>query len=80
MLPDGTMTPEDIQRQYNAAMDSVNLINQVLAGTHDSHMSAAMKTDALVRNAAHLEIVLQKDWWTNEDLQPFRDAIAAARA
>jgi hypothetical protein len=43
-------------------------------------MSAAMKTDALVRNAAHLEIVLQKDWWTNENLQPFRDAIAAARA
>lgn len=80
MSIDENITNEDIARHYNSAMDSVNLINQILSGVHDNHMNASMKTDALNRNIAHLEIMLNKTWWTTENLQPFRDAIAAARA
>jgi hypothetical protein len=73
-------TPEQIAKHYSAAMDSVNFINEIKSGVHDARMSASERADALERNAAHLEIMLAKDYWTTEDLQPFRDAIAAARA
>ena len=73
-------TPEQIAQHYSAAMDSVNLINDIKAGKYDATMSAQEKADTLERNAAHLEIMLAKDFWTNEDLKPLRDAVAAARA
>jgi hypothetical protein len=57
-------------------MDSVNFINEINAGEHDDRMTAEEKADAIQRNVAHLEIMLAKDFWTNENLQPFRDAIA----
>ena len=73
-------TQEEIAQHYSAAMDSVNFINEIKAGVHDARMSAAEKADALERNASHLEIMVAKDYWTTEDLQPLHNAIAAARA
>jgi hypothetical protein len=70
------LTAERIAQTYSAAMDSVNFINELVAGQHDDRMTAEEKADALSRNKAHLEIMLAKDFWTTEDLQPFRDAIA----
>ena len=67
---------QQIAQHYSAAMDSVNFINELIAGQHDDRMTAEEKADALSRNKAHLEIMLAKDFWTTEDLQPFRDAIA----
>jgi hypothetical protein len=29
------------------------------------------------RNQEHLEIMLAKDFWTTEDLQPLRDAVGS---
>ena len=69
------ITPEEIQKHWLAAMDSVNFINEINAGEHDD-MTEEEKTDALQRNVDHLKIMLAKDFWTTEDLQPFRDAIA----
>jgi hypothetical protein len=41
-------------------------------------MTAEEKADAIQRNVAHhLKIMVAKDFWTTEDLQPFHDAIAA---
>jgi hypothetical protein len=68
-----TYTPEEIARHYSAAMDSVNLIN---AGK-PQYMSEADWTDCVRRNKEHLQIMVAKDFWTTEDLQPFHDAIAA---
>jgi hypothetical protein len=73
-------TTEQIAKHYSAAMDSVSLINDIKAAKHDAEMPAQEKTDALERNAAHLELMLAKPWWTTEDLKPLRDAVAAARA
>jgi hypothetical protein len=39
-------------------------------------MTAEEKADAIQRNVDHLKIMVAKDFWTNENLQPFRDAIA----
>lgn len=67
-----TLTPEEIQRHYNAAMDSVNLIN---AGK-PTFMSDEEWADCLRRNVEHLKIMVAKDFWSEEhDLQPFNDAI-----
>ena len=63
-------TPEQIAQHYKAAMDSVNLINTGKpAGFSDEFW-----TDTVARNKEHLNIMLAKDFWTNEDLTPLRDA------
>jgi len=71
-----TPTAEEITRHYSAAMDSVNLIN---AGQPEG-MTDEDWADTVARNVAHLEIMVAKDFWTDEDLTPFNDAIAACTA
>jgi hypothetical protein len=67
-----TPTPEEIQRHFNAAMDSVNLIN---AGQPEG-MTAEDWADTVARNKEHLKIMLAKDFWTTEDLAPLQAASA----
>jgi hypothetical protein len=64
------ITAEQIAQHYSAAMDSVNLIN---AGQPEL-MTDADWADFLSRNKEHLVIMLAKDYWTTEDLTPFRTA------
>ena len=70
------LTAEEIARHYAAAMDSVALIN----GEKPEFTTDEEWADTLERNAAHLEIMVAKDYWTTEDLTPFTAAIATARA
>jgi hypothetical protein len=63
-------TEAEIARHYSAAMDSVNLIN----GDKPESMNDAEWTDCLERNREHLKIMLAKPWWTDQDLQPLRQA------
>jgi len=67
-----TPTVEEIARHYSAAMDSVNLIN---AGQPEG-MSDEDWADTLSRNKEHLNIMLAKDYWTDEDLSPLQAAAA----
>lgn len=69
-------TAEEIARHYSAAMDSVGLLN---AGK-PSDMDDAEWTDMVQRNVEHLKIMVAKDFWTDEDLTPFNNAIAANEA
>ena len=64
------ITAEEIARHYSAAMDSVNLIN---AGQPEG-MSDEDWADTLSRNKEHLNIMLAKDYWTDEDLSPLQAA------
>jgi len=64
------ITAEQIAQHYSAAMDSVALIN---AGQPED-MSDADWADCLSRNKEHLKIMLEKDFWTTEDLTPLRAA------
>ena len=68
------LTPEqEVQRSYNAAMDSVNLLN---AGKPDL-MTAEDWADTVTRNKEHLSIQLNKEgFYSGYDLQPFKDAVA----
>ena len=67
------MTPEEIAQHYSAAMDSVNLINTLMA--QDSRTTEEQET--VSRNVEHLQIMVAKDYWTTEDLTPLNDAITA---
>lgn len=64
-------TPEEIADHYAAAMVSVKLIN--------SEKPVDIKDDewaeCLSRNKEHLRIMLARNYWTTEDLEPFRKAI-----
>ena len=64
------ITAEQIARHYSACMDSVNLIN---AG-QPVDMTDAEWADCLSRNKEHLKIMLAKDYWTTEDLNPLQAA------
>ena len=67
------LTQEQIAKHYSAAMDSVNLIN---AGQPED-MTDEEWADCLKRNQDHLKIMLAKDFWTTEDLEPLRQASEA---
>ena len=67
------ITTSEIAQHYSAAMDSVRLINEIVASGDTDEETVHTKT----RNQEHLEIVLAKDFWTTEDLQPLRDAVGS---
>ena len=73
---DETITAEEIAGHYSAAMDSVNLINALVA--QDSLTSE--EQDTVDRNVEHLQLMVAKDYWTTEDLTPFNNAITAGTA
>lgn len=66
------MTDLEIAQNYSAALDSVDLIN---AGKPTS-MSAEDWADTLARNKEHLDIMIAKDYWTDEDLSSMISAAA----
>jgi hypothetical protein len=64
------ITAEQISQHYRAAMDSVNLINE----GQPKLMTNADWADCLSRNKEHLKIMLDKDFWTTENLAPLQAA------
>jgi hypothetical protein len=67
------LTAEEIQRHYDAAMDSVNLI---IGGKPSEEMGEEEWASCVERNKAHLQIMLAKDFWTTQDLAPLQAAAA----
>ena len=67
------LTPEqEVQRSYDAAMDSVDLLN---AGQLEK-MSDEDWQDCKQRNIDHLNIQLAKgDYYAGHDLTPFEEAV-----
>ena len=67
------MEAEQIAKHYSAAMDSVDLINELMAqGSRTTE-----EQDTVARNVRHLEIMVAKDFWTTEDMTPLNNAITA---
>ena len=62
------ITTEQIAKNYAAALDSVNLITELKA--KETLTEEDEKT--IQRNLEHLETMLAKDYWTNEDLTPLK--------
>ena len=73
---DDQLTPERIAKHYSACIDSVNLINDVIADP-DTYVS---DETIIERNVRHLEGMRNADFWTTEDMAPIDAAIAAGNA
>lgn len=69
-------TPEEIARHYSACLDSVNVINDVIA---NPEITASDPT-VIERNVKHLEGMRKAPYWTTEDMAPIDAAIAAGNA
>ena len=68
------LTPEqEVQRSYDAAMDSVTLLN---AGKPEDTTDEDW-ADTVKRNKEHLEIQIAKgaEFYGSNDLTPFKDAV-----
>jgi len=75
MNPD-ELTPERIAKHYSACLDSVWVINDAIANS-DKYTG---DDTVIQRNVQHLEGMRRADFWTDEDMAPIDDAIAAGNA
>ena len=65
------ISKEEITEHYVAMGHSVNLLN---AGKPDD-MEAADWIDTVPRNVEHLQLMVAKDFWTDEDMTAVNKAI-----
>jgi hypothetical protein len=72
-------TTEEIAQDYTAMGHSVDLINAIIGGTAMADDEAEDKQDCVDRNVAHLEIMVAKDYWTDEDMTAVNSAITAGQ-
>ena len=70
---------EEIAQHYTAMGHSVDLINAILAGTEYQDDTEEERAACIKRNVDHLEIMVAKDFWTDEDMTAVNAAIAAGK-
>ena len=68
-------TEEEIAQHYSAMQDSVNLIDEMRTNPPED-MTDEEVEDCISRNVEHLELMVAKDYWTNEDMKAVNAAIA----
>ena len=73
-------TAEQIVQHYTAMGHSVDLIDGVIDGTQYVDKSADEKSACVSRNVEHLELMLTRDYWTDEDMTAVDAAIVAGNA
>ena len=71
-------TAEEKAQDYSAMGDSVSLINAIIAGDSMAEESAEERQNCLDRNAQHLQLMVAKDDWGDEDMTAVNAAITAA--
>ena len=67
-------TEEQIAQHYSAMQDSVNLIDEMRTNPPED-MTDEEVADCISRNVEHLEIMVAKDYWTDEDMKAVNAAI-----
>ena len=72
-MPEDEITAEQIAQNYTAMGHSVDLIN---AGQPEG-MEDDEWTACRARNVEHLELMVAKDYWTDEDMTAVNAAIAS---
>ena len=73
------ITSEQIAQHYTAMGHSVDLINAIIAGDTMADDDAADRQDCVDRNVEHLELMVAKDYWTDEDMTAVNAAITAGQ-
>ena len=73
-------TAEEIAQDYTAMGHSVELINGIIDESRMADESAEERQSAVDRNVEHLELMVAKDFWTDEDMTAVDAAIVAGKA
>ena len=73
-------TAEDIAQDYTAMGHSVELINGIIDGSKMADESVEDRQDCVDRNVEHLELMVAKDFWTDESMTDVESAISAGKA
>jgi hypothetical protein len=68
-------TVEQIAQHYSAMQDSLNLLDKMRTNPSED-MTDEEVADTISRNVEHLEIMVAKDYWTDEDMTEVNAAIA----
>jgi hypothetical protein len=71
------ITTEQIAQNYTAMGHSVQLITDVIAGNAMADDEAEERQGCVDRNVEHLELMVVKDYWTDEDMTAVNAAITA---
>ena len=71
---------DTLAQDYSAMGDSVDLVNAVIGGTAMADDEAADRQDCVDRNVEHLELMVAKDDWGDEDMTDVNSAISASNA
>ena len=79
-MSEDVRTAEDIAQDYTAMGHSVELINGIIDGSKMADDEAEDKQSTVDRNVEHLELMVAKDYWTNEDMTAVNAAIVAGKA
>ena len=79
-MADEVKTAEEIAQDYTAMGHSVELINGIIDGSRMADESAEERQDCVNRNVEHLELMVAKDYWTDEDMTAVDAAIVAGKA
>ena len=79
-MSEDVKTAEDIAQDYTAMGHSVELINGIIDGSKMVGEEAAEKQASVDRNVEHLELMVAKDFWTDESMTAVNSAISAGKA
>ena len=72
-----TRTEEQLASDYSAMGDSVALVTAIIAGDSMADDDAEDRQDCVDRNVQHLELMVAKDDWGDEDMTAVNAAIEA---
>ena len=70
-------TAEELASDFTAMGHSIALITDVIAGNAMAEDDAADRQDCVDRNTQHLELMVAKDDWSDEDLSASEAAIVS---
>ena len=70
-------TAEELASDFTAMGHSIALITDVIAGDSMADDDAADRQDCVDRNTQHLELMVAKDDWSDEDLSASEAAISS---
>ena len=79
-MSEDVKTAEDIAQDYTAMGHSVELINGIIDESRMADESDEEKQSAVDRNVEHLEIMVAKDFWTDESMTAVNSAISAGKS
>jgi len=70
-------TEEQLASDYSAMGHSISLITDIIAGDSMADADAEDRQDCVDRNVQHLELMVAKEDWGDEDMAATNSAISA---